>query len=100
MNELQRHVDEVISNFGGYWRPFEMLAALMEEIGELSEALLAFEGPKGSGSLEEVNEEIGDVMFALTCIANHYGIDILEALAESIEKYKSRDRHRWKVEAT
>jgi len=100
MNELQKRVDELVSEFGGYWGPFEMLAALVEEVGELSEALLSLEGPKGSGSLGELKEELGDVMFALSCIANRYGIDLFEALGESIEKYKSRDSDRWKTGAT
>jgi len=100
MNELQKQVDELIKEFGGYWDPFVMLAALMEEVGELSDALLNFEGPKGSGSIEEVREELGDVMFALLCMANVYGVDIFEALKASIEKYKGRDKVRWKNRAT
>jgi len=100
MNELQKRVDELVSEFGGYWEPFEMLAAIVEEIGELSDVLLRLEGPKGSASSEELREEMGDVMFALACLANHYGIDLFEALRASIEKYKSRDSHRWKSGAT
>jgi len=100
MNELQKQVDELIEEFGGYWDPFVMLAALVEEVGELSEALLNFEGPKGSGSIDDIREEVGDIMFALACIANVYKIDIFEALGTSIEKYKSRDKVRWKNSAT
>ncbi|MCD6373132.1 MAG: nucleotide pyrophosphohydrolase [Thermococcus sp.] len=96
MNELQRRVDELISEFGGYWPPFEMLVAIVEEIGELSDVLLRLEGSKGLASPEELKEELGDVMFALACLANHYGIDLFEALSASIDKYKSRDGHRWK----
>ena len=36
MNELQKKVDELIKEFGGYWEPFEMLAAVVEELGEFS----------------------------------------------------------------
>ncbi len=76
---------------GGYWKPFEMLAALVEELGELADAMLAHEGVKGNPSREKLMEELGDVLFALLCIANYYGIDARDALRETIEKYRVRD---------
>ncbi|HDG63760.1 MAG TPA: hypothetical protein ENG72_00065, partial [Thermococcus sp.] len=44
---------------------------------------------------KKVKEEIGDVLFALLCIANYYGIDAEGALLESLSKYSTRDRNRW-----
>ncbi|ASJ01278.1 nucleotide pyrophosphohydrolase [Thermococcus gorgonarius] len=89
--ELQKEVDELIKTLGGYWGPFEMLAALVEEVGELADVMLAVEGVKGSAKREELEEELGDVLFALSCIANYYGIDLEEALKKTVEKYRSRD---------
>ncbi len=88
---LQSEVDELVRALGGYWKPFEMLAALVEETGELADAMLALEGVKGKGSKEPLVEEIGDVLFALACIANHYEIDLEAALKATIEKYRRRD---------
>jgi len=88
---LQSEVDELVKALGGYWKPFEMLAALVEETGELADAMLALEGVKGNGSREALVEEIGDVLFALACISNYYGIDLEEALRSTIEKYRRRD---------
>ena len=95
MNEHQQRVDELIREFGGYWNPFEMLAALMEEIGELADELLKIEGIKENGDPEKLREELGDVMFALSCIANYYNVDLLNALKESVRKYRERDGDRW-----
>ncbi|HDZ36606.1 MAG TPA: hypothetical protein ENH81_06850 [Thermococcus sp.] len=95
MNEHQQRVDELIREFGGYWNPFEMLAALMEEIGELADELLKIEGIKENGDPEKLREELGDVMFALSCIANYYNVDLLNALEESVRKYRERDGDRW-----
>ncbi|ASJ09049.1 hypothetical protein A3L11_07330 [Thermococcus siculi] len=92
MNEHQARVDELVRELGGYWGPFEMLAALMEEVGELADELLKVEGIKEQGSRERLEEELGDALFALACIANHYGIDMLEALRKSVDKYRSRDK--------
>ena len=95
MERLQREVDKVIKSFGGYWEPFEMLGAVVEELGELSREMLKFEGIKEKGEKQKVKEELGDVLFALLCIANYYEIDAEEALLESISKYSTRDKNRW-----
>ncbi|MCA6214702.1 MAG: hypothetical protein PWP49_469 [Thermococcaceae archaeon] len=95
MERLQREVDNVIKSFGGYWEPFEMLGAVVEELGELSREMLKFEGIKEKGEKQKVKEELGDVLFALLCIANYYEIDAEEALLESISKYSTRDKNRW-----
>ncbi|WP_297506588.1 MazG nucleotide pyrophosphohydrolase domain-containing protein [Thermococcus sp.] len=91
MNEEQRAVDELVKELGGYWKPFEMLAALVEEVGELADAMLAFEGVKGKADREKVEEELGDTLFALICIANYYDIDIRGAILKSVSKYRARD---------
>ncbi|ASJ03564.1 hypothetical protein A3L09_10005 [Thermococcus profundus] len=87
----QREVDALIRSMGGYWKPFEMLAALTEEVGELADVMLALEGVKGRAGKERLEEELGDVLFALSCIANYYGIDLDEALGKTLEKYRERD---------
>lgn len=89
--ELQKEVHRVVETMGGYWPPFEMLAALTEEVGELADVLLGIEGVKGNSSKERLEEELGDVLFALACIANFYGIDLETALKKTIDKYLSRD---------
>ncbi|WP_457741720.1 MazG nucleotide pyrophosphohydrolase domain-containing protein [Thermococcus sp.] len=95
MKSLQKEVDELIREFGGYWKPFEMLAATLEELGELADAMLAYEGIKGEGSLDKIQEELGDVFFALLCIANRYGVDMEKAIYRTIRKYKTRDSPKW-----
>ncbi|NJE06178.1 hypothetical protein E3E36_08495 [Thermococcus sp. M36] len=91
MDDLQRKVDGVIKMLGGYWSPLAMLAALTEEVGELADEMLKMEGIKGKASPEGLREEIGDVMFALICIANHYGVDLSGALDDTLRKYRTRD---------
>ncbi|WP_048148656.1 MazG nucleotide pyrophosphohydrolase domain-containing protein [Palaeococcus ferrophilus] len=90
----QREVDELIRELGGYWGPFEMLAALVEEVGELADAMLAVEGVKGNQEKARLEEEIGDVLFALACIANRYGVDLEKSLLGSVGKYRERDSPR------
>ncbi|WP_297535910.1 MazG nucleotide pyrophosphohydrolase domain-containing protein [Thermococcus sp.] len=95
MKRLQKEVDELINEFGGYWKPFEMLAAAVEELGELADAMLAYERIKGEGSLDKIQEELGDLFFALLCIANGYGIDAEKAVRDTIRRYRARDSAKW-----
>ncbi|HII68020.1 MAG TPA: hypothetical protein HA302_08500 [Thermococcaceae archaeon] len=95
MKKLQEKVDSLIKEFGGYWEPFAMLAAVIEELGELSNEILKLEGIKTSEESPKVEEELGDVVFALFCIANYYNIDVEKALNKTILKYSSRDKEKW-----
>lgn len=93
---IQIMVDEWIKNFGGgYWKPLSMLAALVEEVGELARVLNSMEIGKSNYSFEHLIEEIGDVLFALTCISNYYNIDLENALKYTLNKYTKRDFNRW-----
>ncbi|MCO6040290.1 MazG nucleotide pyrophosphohydrolase domain-containing protein [Thermococcus alcaliphilus] len=96
MERLQREVDRVIKSFGGYWEPFEMLGAVVEELGELSREMLKFEGIKKDEGNSRIEEELGDVLFALICIANYYNINLEKALDKTISKYSFRDKERWR----
>ncbi|AEC51514.1 putative regulatory protein [Pyrococcus sp. NA2] len=91
MKDLQKEVDELIKRMGGYWTPAQMLTALVEEVGELADVILSFEGVKGRRDHAKLREEVGDVLFALICIANYFKIDIEGALRETIKKYSTRD---------
>jgi len=95
VNELQKKVDELIKEFGGYWEPFEMLAAVVEELGEFSREMLRYENVKEKGNKEKLEEEFGDLLFTLACIANYYDLDMYSTLNKSISKYSNRDKTRW-----
>ncbi|AFK21740.1 nucleotide pyrophosphohydrolase [Pyrococcus sp. ST04] len=89
--KLQKDVDELIKKMGGYWTPSQMLTALVEEVGELADVILSFEGVKGKKSRAKLEEELGDVLFALICIANYFEVDLESALRQTIRKYSTRD---------
>jgi len=91
---FQKEVDEFISSTEeGYWEPLAMFAALVEEVGELGRSINAVEGvkgPKGEEAMKGLKEEMGDVLFALACIANYYGVDLEREVLKSVEKYRRR----------
>ena len=99
LSDLQKQVDKWISKYGGgYWDPLSMLAALIEESGELAKEINYQQGykPKKSNEKEhKINEEVADVLFALICIANHFEIDLEKELKKTLHKYTTRDEKRF-----
>ena len=84
---LQKLVDSWIKKSGGYWTELEILGRLIEELGELSHALRKRD-TKG------IEEEVGDLLFTLIALSNKLGINLENALKESIKKYDVRDFKR------
>ena len=97
---IQSQVDEYISTFThGYFPPLSMLARLTEELGELARAISHKEGfkkPKPGEGHESVAEELCDLLFVALCLANQQGIDLDQAFADAMKKYRERDAKRWK----
>lgn len=99
MGQLQQRVDDYIGQFKeGYFPPFELLARLTEELGELSREVQDVYGQKKKKVTEEANsieEELGDFFFVLVCFANAQGIKLDEALMRVLHKFETRDKDRW-----
>jgi len=75
-----------------------MLARLVEEVGELARLINHEHGPKKKKSNEveqSMEEEIGDILYALACLANTLDINLDSALQKSIDKVESRDKKRF-----
>ncbi|MFD1018469.1 nucleotide pyrophosphohydrolase [Thalassobacillus hwangdonensis] len=97
--EIQERVDRYISQFKeGYFSPLSNLARLTEEVGEMAREVNHHYGEKPKKATEEekaVEEELGDVLFVLTCFANSLDIDMSDAFERSISKIETRDKDRW-----
>jgi NTP pyrophosphatase (non-canonical NTP hydrolase) len=97
LKNLTGEVDKYIRAHGGYWDPGWLLAAITEELGELSRALQIFSEVRDFHSLEHkktrkmlIEEECGDLFFALICLTNFLGINLETALLKTLKKYESR----------
>ncbi|MEX2611176.1 MAG: nucleotide pyrophosphohydrolase [Gemmatimonadota bacterium] len=97
--EAQAAVDAWIGQFeDGYWPPLANLARLSEEVGELARELAHREGHKPRKPTEapgDLARELGDILFVVIVLANQHGIDMDEAFASVMEKYRVRDDARW-----
>lgn len=97
--EIQERVDAYISQFKeGYFSPLSMLARMTEEVGELAREVNHTYGEKPKKASEDANtieDELGDIIFVMTCFANSLNIDLSEAFEKSMTKFEIRDKDRW-----
>lgn len=99
MKDMQKEVDAYIGQFKeGYFSPLAMLARLTEEMGELAREVNHYYGEKPKKSTEKertIEEELGDVLFVMICMANSLNIDLETAHNIVMEKFNTRDKDRW-----
>ncbi len=76
---------------------YAMLAKVMEELGELSEAILKLDSFQRSKKLkdfktlkEHLSLEFADVLLTVHILAQEMGVDISAALKKKIEQIKNR----------
>jgi len=99
MKNLQEEVDAYIGQFKeGYFSPLAMLARLTEELGELAREINHQYGEKPKKATETekaIEEEMGDMLFVLICLANSLNIDLETAHNQVMNKFNTRDKDRW-----
>ena len=94
---LQQQVRKVVNKFGFQWSDYVQYIHLVEEVGELGEALTVHLGDRQAGSGSEaladhadVKEELGDVFFNLLEIANRLDISMDEVYQETLQRYEKK----------
>ncbi|MBR4804004.1 MAG: nucleotide pyrophosphohydrolase [Bacteroidales bacterium] len=100
VQELQNIVDQWVKKYGvRYFNELTNMAVLTEEVGEVARVMARKYGEQSAkeGDLDKsLADELADVIWVVTCIANQTGIDLTDALQRNIEKKTVRDseRHR------
>lgn len=102
LQEAQRTVDEWINTIGvRYYNELTNTAILMEEVGELARLMARLYGEQSFKRPEEeqnakadLADEMADVLFVLTCLANQTGVDLEAALLANLDKKTQRDAER------
>jgi NTP pyrophosphatase (non-canonical NTP hydrolase) len=96
--DLQKTVDDWIKEHGvRYFNELTNTAILMEEVGELSRIMSRQYGEQSFKAGEDASslaDEMADVLFVLTCMANQTGVDLTDAIKKNLEKKTKRDKDR------
>ncbi|MCD8164843.1 MAG: nucleotide pyrophosphohydrolase [Bacteroides sp.] len=97
LKEVQNQVDNWIKEYGvRYFSELTNMAVLTEEVGELARIMARKYGDQSfkKNEKEELGDEIADVLWVLTCIANQTGVDLTEAFKRNMRKKTERDNKR------
>jgi len=97
---LQKTVDDWIKEVGvRYFNELTNTALLMEEVGELARIMARKYGEQSFKNGEQdanLADEMADVLFVLTCLANQTGVDLTQAIQQNLQKKTMRDSQRHK----
>jgi NTP pyrophosphatase (non-canonical NTP hydrolase) len=100
LQQLQTEVDTWITSTGvRYFQPLTNLGILMEEVGELSRLMVRKYGEqssKESDTQKNIADEMADILWVLTALANQCNVDLTDAMQKNFEKKNTRDADRHK----
>ncbi|WP_297170401.1 nucleotide pyrophosphohydrolase [uncultured Porphyromonas sp.] len=97
LDELQQLVDEWIHTYGiRYFDPLTNMAILTEETGEVARVMARLYGEQSAKASDHLDlaDELADLLWVLTCIANQCGVNLQEALEKNLQKKTKRDATR------
>ena len=98
LQQAQAQVDTWIKEYGvRYFSELTNMTILTEEVGELARIMARTYGDqsfKKSDLGKDLGDEMADVLWVLTCLANQTGVDLTQALQKNIEKKTNRDKDR------
>ena len=98
LEEYQKQVDVWIKTHGvRYFSELTNMVLLTEEVGELARLMARQYGDQSFKAGEDkidLGDELADILFVVTCIANQTGVNLNEAVARNFEKKTLRDSER------
>ncbi len=98
IDQLQQRVDDWITTVGvRYFSPLTNMAILTEEVGEVARIMARRYGDqseKPSDRDRDLGDELADVIWVVTCLANQTGIDLTDAIERNFAKKTTRDATR------
>lgn len=102
IRELQEQVDQWIKEYGvRYFDEMTNTVVLMEEVGEFSRLMArqygeqSFKSSVDSSQVKiDIADEMADILFVLTCLANQMEVDLDAAIHRNPDKKTKRDKAR------
>ncbi|NCO88700.1 hypothetical protein AUK04_00885 [Candidatus Roizmanbacteria bacterium CG2_30_33_16] len=97
LDQYQKEVAEIIKKFNFNWSAHVQFIHLVEEVGELGEALTVKQGDRKGGSGKkaladhgDIEEEIGDILFSLINLANRYNLSLDKIIEDTFRIYQKK----------
>lgn len=96
LNDLTQKTAKIASQMSNNkpWSIHNRLAELMEEVGELANAIQTQEGYKSTKRKKsDVTNSVCDILFELLLIADHYNIDLDKEYPEVLSEIDTRRKN-------
>ena len=92
MRELQQKVKLFIEKNNLQMKPEFYALDIVSEMGEVAKEILKIYdyGRSSPQFRKDLKSELGDLLYSLIALANHYDIDLEQELDKSINKYQKR----------
>ncbi len=97
IQQYQDTVDQWVNTLGvRYFSELTNLGILLEEAGEVARIMTRVYGDQSFKKEEshDLGDELADLLFVISCIANQTGIDLTRAVKKNLEKKTQRDSQR------
>jgi len=95
--QYQKEIQRLVEKFDLGWSVYVRYIHLVEEVGELGEAITVHQGDRETGSGEaaladhtDIKEELGDVLFGVIDLADHLGVSVVEVLEDTFKRYEQK----------
>lgn len=104
LHQMQTDIDDWIKTYGvRYFNELTNMTVLTEEVGELARLMAreygeqSYKKPKEKMNIKKkIADELADIIFVTSCLANQMNIDLTKALERNLEKKTKRDNDRHK----
>ena len=97
LKDYQIEVNKQAKEFNFNWSNYVQFIHLVEEVGELGEALTVRKGDRKAGKGEnalsdhnDLEEEFGDVLYTLLELGNQLNFDLSTALEKTFVRYNNK----------
>lgn len=107
LKQLIKDTNEVAERFPKKFGKRDNFIDLVEEVGELAQAIMISEGwkttndPSKQRTIEDVKDALGDVMFQIIRIAEQYEVDLAEEYPKVLAHLRGRlDSGEFEMEET
>lgn len=102
IQELQTKTDDWIKEYGvRYFNELTNMTVLTEEVGELARLMARKYGEQSfkkqktdTDTKTAIADELSDILFVVTCLANQMDINLQEAIDKNFQKKTDRDANR------
>lgn len=92
IKDLQKKIKQFVEEYNLQHSAEIAALDLVSEVGEVAKEIIKTTnyGTEPAKHREETKSELGDALYSLINLANHYNIDLEEALELAVKKYEER----------